>query len=84
MKWLLLLIAFGFAYASDAQITDDFSDGDFTSNPTWIGDQSKFEVDSNKQLHLNDTVADIAYLSSADTLMNNIEWEFFFKMDFFP
>ena len=56
MKKLLLLLLclplFGFG-----QFTDNFSDGDFTSNPIWVGDVGSFEVDTNNILHLNDSIA---------------------------
>ena len=70
---------------SFSQIQDDFSDSTFTTNPTWSGDDSKFEVNAAKQLHLNaPPVTDTAYLSTANTEINNIEWDFFFILDFAP
>ena len=35
-----------------AQLSDSFTDGDFTSNPSWIGDTDQFIVD-DQVLRLN-------------------------------
>ncbi len=34
-------------------MSDDFSDGDFNSNPSWGGDTAQFEITATKQLRLN-------------------------------
>lgn len=79
--WCALLVptlAFG-------QFVDDFSDGDFTSNPTWSGDVSNFEVDGNQQLHLNAPAqSDTSYLSVASGAINDASWEFLVTFDFNP
>jgi len=83
-KFLVLILLLQIKFLS-AQITDDFSDSDFTNNPTWNGDQSKFEVNAALQLHLNaPAVSDTAYLFTSNSLLNDIEWDFFFIMDFSP
>ena len=65
-----------------AQFTDDFSDGDFTNNPTWAGDASAFEVNSSKQLHLKSTGSDTAILYTASSIITNSEWSFYVKQSF--
>jgi hypothetical protein len=66
-----------------AQITDNFSDGDFTNNPTWTGSSSKFIVNTNQQLQLKGIAAnDTAYLSTANTLINNTEWKIWMRSAF--
>ena len=47
------------------QFTDNFSDGNFTTNPAWSGDIKNFEVDYFSKLHLNDSAANTSYLSTA-------------------
>ncbi len=75
--FFLLLPLIGFC-----QFTDDFFDGDFTNNPAWTGDVSKFEVNSSKQLHLNTTGADTAILCTTNSLIGNTEWRFWVKLSF--
>jgi len=65
-----------------SQIVDNFSDGDFTNNPTWVGDNAKFEVNTSNQLHLNTTGADTSIMCTANTLLNNTEWQFWVKLSF--
>ena len=61
-----------------AQITDDFSDGDFINNPTWNGTTADYIVNSSKQLQSNNTVAATSYLSIPHqlTTLNGKEWRF--------
>jgi len=40
-----------------AQVVDNFSDGDFTNNPSWSGTTADFIVNGSQQLQLNNTVA---------------------------
>ncbi len=81
----LFLILFSIAFVSlPAQFTDDFSDGDFTNNPTWAGDNGEFEVLAG-ELHLNNTAAaasNSSYLSTPSTAIDNATWEFYLRLDF--
>ena len=76
-KTFLFFIVFSFPYLIFAQFTDNFSDGDFTNNPTWIGNLNKFEVDSSKRLHtIYDSVSSEIYLSTISKVSENAVWEF--------
>jgi len=66
----------------EAQVIDDFSDGDFTKNPTWVGDTAKFEINESLQLHLNASGADTSVLVTANTRLENTEWNFWIKLTF--
>ncbi len=77
---LLLLPLFSFA-----QVNDDFTDGDFTTNPVWSGEDSKFTVNTGNQLQLNGLAStDTAYLSTANSSIDSAEWQFYVKMQFDP
>src|SRR6476661_8450969 len=70
---------------TSAQFTDDFSDGDFTNNPAWIGGTSDFIVNGTFQLQSNNTVANSTYyLSTASTKATTAEWQFFTQITFNP
>ena len=64
------------------QISDDFSDGNFNNNPVWTGDTGKFEVNASHQLHLKTTGEDTAILCTANSLIENTEWQFWVKLSF--
>ena len=66
---------------SVAQFTDDFTDGDFTNNPTWSGDAGLFTVTAG-ELNSQNTGANNYYLSTPSTLAANAQWDFFFNMQF--
>lgn len=66
-----------------AQFTDDFSDGNFTQNPSWLGNTDKFIIE-NQMLRLNDNQAGQAYLATESQVMNDTQWEFWVRLAFTP
>src|SRR2546421_10766903 len=69
-----------------SQVFDDFTDGDFTSNPAWSGSSSQFIINASNQLQLNNTVAGQSYLSTPFSANNldNYEWQVYVKQSFSP
>lgn len=66
----------------NGQLIDDFSDGNFTLNPTWSGDQSLFEIDS-EQLHSIATEAGQAILFTENSSsIDDKEWRIWVKQSF--
>lgn len=79
--FLLLL----FPLLLNAQLFDNFSDGNFTENPPWTGTGDKYIVNTNFQLQLNSTEAATTYLSTPYTDPGgNVEWRFFIRLNFSP
>lgn len=82
IKTLLIgIIIFFFQLSSFAQFSDDFSDGDFTNNPTWNGDISLFTTTSG-ELNSQSPSAATYYLSTPSTLSSNAEWVFDVNLKF--
>jgi hypothetical protein len=77
-------ILFLIAFISDAQVTENFNDGDFTSNPTWIvSNSSDWAIDSAFQLQSNNMAANSTfYISTASTLATTAQWEFYVDLAF--
>lgn len=78
---LLVLPVLGFA-----QFNDDFSDGDFTTNPVWSGNTNKFVVSGDQKLQLfeDPAAAGTSYLSTPSGAIYNASWEFSVNMQFNP
>lgn len=82
----LLIFWFLFSFTANGQVLDDFSDGDFTNNPTWSGTTTDFIVNSSQQLQLNSTVASTSQLTTSHNLpdLNAKEWRIWVKQSFSP
>src|SRR6218665_2972750 len=81
--FLLLLFTAGKCFS---QVTDQFTDGDFTSNPSWNGTTSVYIVNASQQLQLNNSIAATSYLSLPHALsdLNTKEWNFWYSQAFSP
>lgn len=86
IKQLIFLLALSFSGLSFAQMSDDFSDGDFTNNPTWIGDFGDFIVNGTNQLQLDAAAAGDSYLATTHglTQLEDREWRFFLDFGLSP
>jgi hypothetical protein len=67
------------------QVSDDFSDGNLTVNPSWSGYVSQFTINNSKQLQSkfssnNQTVS----LSVPTILALNTKWDFSIQLNFDP
>jgi hypothetical protein len=66
-----------------AQFTENFSDGDFTANPAWVGGTADFMVNASQQLQSNNMVANSGYwLSTASTKALTAQWEIWVQLTF--
>lgn len=67
-----------------SQWNDDYSDGDFLTNPPWVGDVTNFIIENNV-LRLNAPAeAKKSYLSTHSDNINDASWQFSVRMDFNP
>lgn len=81
------LCAFFLAFPSVAlaQLNDNFSDGNFSDNPTWLGEVTDFRVDVNQRLQLfADAQSGAKNLYTTSNVVNNAEWRFDLHFGFNP
>ncbi len=79
-----MLIATSLSNIATAQLIDNFSDGDFSSNPTWNGDAANFIVNPTKELQLNATLAGVSQLYTNIDTKDSMKWEFYTRLTFAP
>ena len=81
---ILLFFVLIFFQPLKGQLLEDFSDGEFLTNPTWSGDINNFIINADGELQLNTTGADTSILFTAVEIPDSTVWEFEFKLDFAP
>ncbi len=77
----LCIIFSSFIYG---QFEDNFNDGNFSDNPTWLGNTDHFVVNENFRLQLNATEAGSSVLYTAYTVAPDFTWGITLSMDFAP
>lgn len=77
---LFFLLIFPLAPKAQAQVTDDFSDGDFTNNPSWTATENAWVI-SNQQLRSNTSFTGTPpfFISTPSTLSGVGTWETYFR-----
>jgi hypothetical protein len=84
MKYILLCLIF-LSIEVKAQWSDDFSDGNYSTSPSWTGDTAEFRVNQSFQLQLNaPAVSGLAYVSTSSSIGYKASWTFLVKMEFNP
>ncbi len=93
-SYLLFFVFLCMGYFCQAQLQEDFSDGDFTANPQWVGDTHLFGISNSsaipsKQkpaLQLKGTGNTLATISVPNKLnsSDSLEWSFWVKISFNP
>ncbi|NTW25591.1 MAG: hypothetical protein HGA37_12910, partial [Lentimicrobium sp.] len=83
MKYIALLLLL-IPQLVIAQLVDDFQDGNFTEDPSWIGTDSQFIVNPDFQLQLNSSGESTSYLSTPLNTSGLTEWRTWIKLAFSP
>ena len=84
-KLLLCLFIINVFNNTKAQINDNFTDGNFTTNPTWVGNTGDWIVNPGFQLQSNNAIANSGfYLSTANNLATTAQWDFYCNLAFNP
>jgi len=77
-NYLFIFTILLFTQLSQAQLTEDFGNGNFTTPIAWTGDEAFFTVNPALQLESNGPSAQSSiYLSTPSSILNNTQWEFF-------
>jgi Lamin Tail Domain/CHU_C Type IX secretion signal domain/Bacterial Ig-like domain len=71
-----LMLCFLLALSCIAQINENFTDGDFTNNPTWNGNTTSFTIDNGRLRSDDLVVGSKFYLTTSNTIATNCQWEF--------
>ena len=82
LSFLIALVGVG---SATAQFTDNFTDGNFTTNPAWVGGSTDWIVNPALQLQSNNIVLNSTfYISTANTLATVAQWDFYCNLTFNP
>ncbi|WP_395626728.1 lamin tail domain-containing protein, partial [Daejeonella sp.] len=84
MRKIILISLFIYSQLANAQLADNFSDGDFLSNPTWTSSSNNADfIVLNKQLKSNSSIASSSFsISTVNAIALNSKWEFWVNLQF--
>jgi hypothetical protein len=83
MRFILVVLSLLFFLNLNAQINESFTDGDFTSNPTWtLSTVTDFSVNAGQLKSANTTSNSAFYISTTNTITSNCTWEFWVNLQF--
>ena len=84
MRFLALsIISIFLCLTTKGQITESFSDGDYTNNPSWTASSTTdFSVVTGQLRSANTTTNSTFYISTTNTLTSNCIWEFWVNLQF--
>ena len=83
-KYFIATFLMLFALYLQAQFIENFTDGNFTDNPAWQGDNDRYVVNGSFELQNMDTAAGSSYLSVPAVTADSTTWEFYFRLEFDP
>jgi len=82
-RFSLIIIFLYLVFPSKAQINEGFTDGDYTSSPTWtVSSATDFSVNAGQLKSANTTSNSAFYISTTNTLTSNCTWEFLVNLQF--
>ena len=80
---LYILLGIFVAKTTYSQVSDNFNDGDYTSNPVWIYNSgTDYTVTANQLKSANITSNTSFHISTPNTLASNCTWEFWVNLQF--
>ena len=83
LRSLTLIISILYFNYTFSQISENFTDGDFTSAPTWtLNSTIDFTVNAAQLKSANTTTPGNFYISTSNTLAANCQWEFWTNLQF--
>jgi hypothetical protein len=82
MKNSMLFFLFFTPFLCLAQLSETFTDGNFTQNPVWTGTASNFIVNSENQLQSVAAIASASYLFTPSQAIENATWECKLRIDY--
>jgi hypothetical protein len=82
-KIFIISTALFYALVCEAQVSENFSDGDLTNSPVWTPDQVGNWTVVNGQLRSNSTLANSSfYITTPSAKALNAQWEFWINLQF--
>jgi hypothetical protein len=86
MKHFFIFVFILTQYNLFSQVSDDFSDGNFTANPIWAGTDADYIVNGASELQVDNSIAATSYLATPHLLtdLDNKEWSFYVRQSFAP